>query len=195
RGHREKAICPTCTPKIEAMVDITYRYAPLSLDDGTEADNVLQGYCETCGNSVLVAAQSSYRTARAIEDRHAKRTRIRLSLELTDYIATQLGLAGLGHSESDEYFRALFQSIAGREEQWARVLAASKSPLLALPLTESEHLTLSGRMQELLQKLESLTGLESASELVRRMIILADANKEFGGEVASHLKASALVRS
>lgn len=54
KGDKSKGVCYNC----ETIVDTTFRKGSLKYE-GIIIPNILQGYCDKCGNSISIPHQSS----------------------------------------------------------------------------------------------------------------------------------------
>ncbi|MFA5507299.1 MAG: hypothetical protein WC423_17860 [Vulcanimicrobiota bacterium] len=48
-GDKTEAACETC----QRFAEATWQYGPFRLKDGTNVTEVMQAYCDTCGESLL----------------------------------------------------------------------------------------------------------------------------------------------
>lgn len=79
-GDKTEAACETCKRFAEA----TWQYGPFRMKDGTTAEDVMQAYCDTCGESLLIAQQSVYKIKEARESEQKVRTSVKLTAPLKD---------------------------------------------------------------------------------------------------------------
>lgn len=79
-GEKTEAACETC----QRFAEATWKYGPFRSSDGSVANDVMQAYCDTCGESLLVAQQSVYKIKEAKEHLHKVRTSVNLTAPLKD---------------------------------------------------------------------------------------------------------------
>lgn len=53
-GHQERALCPNC----DGLTTVTFSYKPYMTEYGDAIPNVLQGFCDKCGERLLIPPQS-----------------------------------------------------------------------------------------------------------------------------------------
>ena len=131
-----------------------------------------------------LAPQSSYLLRQAIARHRRRRTTVRLPQELADFIALKLSLVGMRPSKVDLFFRALLLAARGHELVLGQALPRVEDPVLAQRLGVTVNLSLRPIAQGVLDQLLAQSGLRNASEVLRRLLVLADAEGlEFGPRV------------
>jgi len=168
-GTVEKAPCEHC----QRFVDVTYSYGTVEVD-GLVVEDVMRGVCTVCGAVVSLAPQSAHRFKSALEDRKQKRTTLRISQELHDFISLSLSSVGADSTHVELYFRALLLACRGQEPGIGQALAALQSPVLKRPSSVTVNLTLGSHLQDVLERLQAASGISGIGELIRRLIVLAD---------------------
>lgn len=53
-GHKQRALCPSC----DKVTTVTFRYRPYLTESGESIADVLQGFCDGCGERLLIPPQS-----------------------------------------------------------------------------------------------------------------------------------------
>lgn len=81
-GDKTESACETC----QRFAEATWQYGPLRLKNGTIVDKVMQAFCDTCGESLLVAQQSVYKIKEAREREQKIRTSVNLTAPLKDLV-------------------------------------------------------------------------------------------------------------
>jgi len=81
-GDKSKAICEECG----SIVPVTFRYAPF-MAEGLKVPEVLQGFCDKCGESVSLPHQSTYRI-REYRESHNRPVEFRVPSHYTDILLT-----------------------------------------------------------------------------------------------------------
>jgi ribosomal protein S27AE len=61
-GDKSRGICGKC----KKIVDTTFRYDTLKLDS-YDIKNILQGFCDECGDVISIPHQSSYKIGKALK--------------------------------------------------------------------------------------------------------------------------------
>lgn len=169
-GTVEKAPCDCCGSFVEA----TYNYGPVQLDAGLVVEDVMRATCNQCGAVVATAPQSAHRFKAALEDRTQRRTTVRIPQELHDFISLTLSAAGADVTHAELYFRALLLACRQRESDIGAKLATVHDAVLQQPYRVTVNLTLGHHLAEVLERLRQASGLTNVSELLRRLVVLAD---------------------
>ncbi|MBT9583720.1 hypothetical protein IV102_10230 [bacterium] len=168
-GQKVKAFCPNC----DKFGLATYAYGTFPFDNGVVADNVMRATCDGCGQIVALAAQSAPVLKQALEQPKTTTT-MRLPRELLDFVSVQLDQAGARSNHYDLFIRALLLACRGREESVAARLASLQDPILQLPNTNTINLAFPARLHDILIRLEEFSGISNGSELIRRLMVLAE---------------------
>lgn len=180
-GKQIRAICRTCG----CIEDATYGYGTITLDDGTEVESVMRALCDRCSSLVAVAQQSAptLHAARTRRDEVKRRSRstIRLPRVLVDFARMELHDEGGAPERFDlmvkAFLLAVMRARPARRERLIRALRDSDDSVLALPLDASVHLDLSERLWETLEALRAEASSSSASDLVRRMLVVMEGDR------------------
>lgn len=180
-GKKIRAICPACA-RVGAA---TYGYGAITLDDGTQVDDVMRALCDTCSTLVAVAQQSAptIKAARVQRDEAKRKTRstVRLPRMLVDF--AQMELDGLGGPPErfdlvvKAFALSVLRATSTRRRQIVQALRDVQDPVLEQPLDVSVHLDLNDRMWELIDTLRADAGSPSVSELIRRMLVVMDGDR------------------
>lgn len=179
-GQLTEAPCETCQTFTEAR----FSYGPIELEGGLVVENVMRATCGICGAVVSLAPQSSYLLRQALSRHRRRRTTVRLPQELADFIALKLSLVEMRPSKVDLFFRALLLAARGQELALGQALIRVEDPVLAQRLGVTVNLSLRPIAQGVLDQLLAQSGLRNASEVLRRLLVLADAEGlEFGPRV------------
>ncbi len=176
-GDSVNAACETC----QKFVHATWNYGPFAMDNGLIIEQVMRASCSQCGSIVALAHQSAYLLRRALENQKRFRTTLRMPQELKDYVALQLdraGIAGAPNSYVQLFLRAILAFCRGREVEMAPALQEIEDPVLHRPCTEMVTLTLSKPLLDVVENLKDRTGIQNVSELMRRLLVLWDAEPE-----------------
>jgi Arc/MetJ-type ribon-helix-helix transcriptional regulator len=180
-GDLTEAPCESCQRFTQAQ----FAYGPVELEDGLVVENVMRATCETCGSVVSLAQQSSYLLRQALYRHKRRRTTVRLPQELADFIALKLSLVGMRPSKVDLFFRALLLAARGQERGLGQALSKIEDPVLSQRLGVTVNLSLRPIAQDVIDLLVQHSGLRNSSEVLRRLLVLADAEGlEFGPRVA-----------
>ncbi|MBI3929995.1 MAG: hypothetical protein HY319_30935 [Armatimonadetes bacterium] len=169
-GQTTPALCEKCGRQVQA----TFSYGTFRFDNGLIVEDVMRATCDTCGEPVVLAAQSSYRLRTALEDQKHKRTTLRMPQELEDFVALQLSLAGAYPGHEELFFRALLLACHRREKKIGRRLRNLEDPVLQRPRTATLNLNLTPKLLEILEQLKTYSEIENTSDLLRRLLVLAD---------------------
>lgn len=169
-GQVTKAICETCKKRVTA----TFSYGEFRFDDGLVVEDVMRAVCDECGEPVAIAGQSSHRLRTTLDDQKHKRTTLRLPQELEDFIALELSRVGAHPGHEELYFRALLLACHRQEKKIGALLKRAKDPVLSRPHTASVTLRLSPKLLQVLESLRTHSGIQNLSELLRRLLVLAD---------------------
>jgi len=179
-GKIVQASCETC----QKFMPARFAYGPLEWEEGLVVENVMRATCEQCGNVVALAPQSAHLIRRAVQQQKKRRTTVRLPQELADFIALKLSLVGMRTSKVDLFFRALLLAARGHEKKLGKELSKTDDPVLQQRLTVTVNLSLRPTAQDVLDLLLQHSGLRNASEVLRRLLVLADAEGlTFGSRV------------
>lgn len=173
-GTIEQAPCETC----KGFTAATYAYGPVELEPGFIVEDVMRATCNHCGNVVATAPQSSHRFRKEIDDRKNRRTTFRISQELRDFISLNLSAVGADPTHDELYFRALLVACKNREEEIGKRLISLEDQVLACPNRVTANLSLSPHLEKILTKLQAACEVKSTSELMRRLLVLADGELE-----------------
>lgn len=169
-GTVERAPCEQCG----CFVDATYSYGPVELEPGLVVNDVMRGTCNRCGRVIATAPQSAHRFKAALEKKQHRRTTIRIPHELQDFISQNLSTAGADSGHAELYFRALLLACRGREIEIGRKLMEVEDAVLRRPRPETVNLNLTPNLAGVLSLLEQASQLKNTSELLRRLLVLAD---------------------
>lgn len=169
-GTVEEAPCESCG----RFVDATYAYGQVEVEAGLFADNVMRATCNCCGAVTAIAGQSAHRLRKAIDEKGAKKTTLRLPQELLDFVNFRLSLAGATSSQDGLFFQALLLACRNQENSLGKLLAQVSDLVLSRPYREMVHLTLSPQLAQILENLKVASGLANGSEILRRLVVLAD---------------------
>jgi len=181
-GTVEKAPCEHC----QALIEATFAYGPLKLENEIVVDDVMRATCNRCSSVVALAPQSAHRLGAAIRNQPRKRTTLRISRELEDYVALRLSQNGADGSHFELFFRALLVACKGREEVIGLQLQQVKDSVLQSSLSVIANMTLTPNLQEVLERLQTTSGIQT-SDLIRRLIVLSEDSKS-GVDVTSELR-------
>ncbi len=167
-GKTKSGVCPHC----DAVRDCTWEYRRLE-QGGITAEHVLCAICQECQEVAWLAAQAGQRFWEARENIKAKRTTISVPLEIEDYVSYCLALAGASPTHHELFFRALLLCCVDNEDGVAEMLRTVDHEALHLQSRTRMSLLLNERMQNLFAQLQAASGIGSASELLRRLIVLS----------------------
>lgn len=136
-GDTSKAICDHCN----GLVTTTFKYAPIKYKEYT-IDNILQGFCDTCGASLSLPHQSTYKIQSYIsshEKRATKKKEYRVPNELVDVLNT-IGFSKHLSSKTNKSFRILsryyIDHLNNNEDQYSRDMI--KTEILS-PFINKKH--------------------------------------------------------
>ena len=173
-GTVEQAPCETC----KAFTAATYAYGPVEIEPGFVVEDVMRATCNRCGNVVATAPQYSHRFRKEFDDRKNRRTTFRISQELSDFISLNLSAVGADTTHDELYFRALLVACKNREEEIGKRLISLDDKILSCPNRVTVNLSLSPHLEQILTKLQTACEIKSTSELMRRLLVLADGELE-----------------
>lgn len=181
-GDNIRGGCENC----KALVDATYDYGTIRLDDGTTIENVMRALCDDCGETIAIAHQSApaIKAARAKRDAEKARLRttVRVSRPLADFAASQLLDRGANPERLDLLLKA-FVSMAldgasARRTALVNAVKAASDPVLNLRPEVTLHLDLSRQLWAVLKELQSQSGLRNLSDFVRRVLVVMDEDSQ-----------------
>ena len=168
-GTVERTPCEQC----QKLVPATYSYGPVE-HEGLIVEDVMRAVCNQCGDIVATTPQSAHRFREAIQNRNAKRTTVRIPQELQDFICLNLSAAGADTSHTELYLKALLLACHSREAELGPVIAAANSPVLQRPNKVTVNLTLGPQLLNTLTRLATESQIPNTSEILRRLLVLAD---------------------
>ena len=168
-GEKELAACEKC----QKFTQVTWNYGPVTFEE-LVVEQVMRATCDTCGEVVGTAHQSSYLFKKALRQQRQHRTTIRLPQELRDYLSLQLDRAGASVFQPEIFLRALLAACRGCEETIGQALRTIEDPVLLRPCSEVLTLTLRTPLKQTLTKLHENSGVPGVSELIRRLLVLSD---------------------
>ena len=168
-GKAIRASCEECGRFTEA----TFAYGPFEYD-GAIVDDVMRATCNVCGQVVSLAPQSSHRLRVAREEKAAKRTSIRVPMELMDFMGLRLSIAGAQTTHVELFIRALLVACDGKEAKIAKALVRLDDPVLQAPNRLTINVNLGPQLLAIVTTLMAESGLTSVSETLRRLIVLSD---------------------
>lgn len=176
-GDFTEAPCEVC----QGFTQAQFAYGPIEMENGATVENVMRATCQTCGSVVSLAQQSSYLLRQALSRHKRRRTTVQLPQELADFIALKLSLVGMRPSKVDLFFRDLLLAARGQEHVLGQALSKVEDPSLSQRLGVTVNLSLRPIAQAVVVQLLQHSGLRNASEVLRRLLVLADAEGlEFG---------------
>ncbi len=99
---------------------------------------------------------------------------MRFPQELLDFVGLQLDKAGGRINQYDLFIRALLIACKDKEKDFGRKIGPLKDPILERPNTTTINVALTSRLHQTLSLLVQESGIPNASEVVRRLIVLAE---------------------
>ena len=120
-GHREKAVCPAC----HDIRDVVYRYRPYITEDGDTIPEVLQGFCEGCGERLLIPPQSIPKI-KPYYQRLSKTQEYKVPSVIDDIL---LNIGASIKMEKPETFKSVLRFYLERTSRWNRIDARSSHKL------------------------------------------------------------------
>jgi hypothetical protein len=169
-GTQMEAACESC----RKFTLSTYAYGSFPTEDGQIVEDVMRATCNTCGEITALSHQSAHRLKAAREERQQKRTSLRLPMELYDFISLSLSRVGADLTHVELYFRSLLLACRGKEEVIGKKLKLTSSDVLSRPNRVTVNLTLGTHLLVVLENLRRASEIQSHSELIRRLLVLAD---------------------
>lgn len=168
-GDRTEAACETCGRFTEA----TWQYGPFQLKDGTVVKDVMQAYCDTCGESLLVAQQSVYKIKEAREREQKVRTSVNLTAPLKDLAFSLVFQKGADPERGPELILKVFLTELVREpdrlSEAVKELKSVDKRLLRGRKDQKVDVSFPSDMFSTLDTLAQKTGLKR-SEVMRRAL-------------------------
>ncbi len=168
-GHKTKAYCHKC----DEFRPAEYSYGEFPFDNGMVAENVLRATCDECHEIVALAHQSAPALKEALQKTKITTT-MRFPQELLDFVGLQLDKAGGRINQYDLFIRALLIACKDKEKDFGRKIGPLKDPILERPNTTTINVALTSRLHQTLSLLVQESGIPNASEVVRRLIVLAE---------------------
>jgi hypothetical protein len=170
-GTQVTAFCPKC----DEFCPSTYAYGSFPFDSGVVADRILRATCDRCGTINALAQQSAPALKEAL-DRSKIQTTMRTPQELLDFVNLQLDRAGGRLNHYDLYIRAILLACKNDRTIASRLREIS-DPVLDLPANTTINIALTTPLYQILQKIVESSGLNNASETIRRLIVLSEEPK------------------
>jgi hypothetical protein len=176
-GNKTKVACEKC----QAFQPGTWNYGPFEMSDGSIIEQVMQAYCNVCGESCSMAHQSAWKLREAREEKEKIRTSFRISLPLFDLTAGRVSEIGGEAKRGPEIIaRAVFRRLHREPKSiptFASNLKKLKSPLLRKP-SKKMNLSLTSSYSKILEQLKEATSLNQ-SEVLRRALIACESDPRF----------------
>lgn len=169
-GTVERVACEHCG----RFVSATYAYGPVELEPGLVVEDVMRATCDQCNRVIATAPQSAHRFKAALEQKKHRRTSLRIPHELQDFVGQNLSAVGADSTHVELYFRALLLACYGHEHEIGLKLRHLEDPVLNRPCRDTVNLNLNGNLIEVLESLARASEITNTSELLRRLLVLAD---------------------
>jgi hypothetical protein len=168
-GDKTEAACETC----QRFTEATWRYGTFRLKDETDVKDVMQAYCDTCGESLLVAQQSVYKIKEAREREQKVRTSVNLTAPLKDFTFSLVCLKGTDPERGPELILKVFLTDLlrdpGRISEVIKELRSVDKRLLQGRKDQKVDVSFPSDMYSTLDTLAQKTGLRR-SEVMRRAL-------------------------
>lgn len=113
-GEKTRAACETCQKFTEA----TWSYGPFQTNDGIKAKDVMQAYCDICGESLLLAQQSVYKI-REKRLENQRRTSVNLTAPLKDLAFSYVSQIGADPAKGPELIIKAFLLVCQENPETA----------------------------------------------------------------------------
>jgi Arc/MetJ-type ribon-helix-helix transcriptional regulator len=169
-GDKTRAACELC----QKFASATWRYGPLVLKAGQTVDGVMQAYCDTCGSSLLIAHQSSYKLREAGE-KSVKRTSVNLTGPLKDLVASCAMEFGAEPERGPELLlRVFLRALLDEPESLPQVASQLKDVeprLLRGNKNQKVDVSFTAEMFEAIDAL-ARASKTNRSEVIRRALVL-----------------------
>jgi hypothetical protein len=169
QGTVDVAPCRRC----RALVKAYFSYGSVESNGRTVRD-VMRAICMICGEIVNTSPQSAHRFIEVSPNRRSKRITIRIPLELQDFICLNLTSVGTETSNTGLYLTALLLACHGQEKELGPMLALAESPVLSRPNKIAVSLYLGRQLSNTLVNLATESRIANTSEVLRRLLVLAD---------------------
>lgn len=169
-GDKTRAACDGC----KAFKQATWNYGKLKTEDGSVAEGVMQAFCDSCGESLLIAQQSVYKITEAKSSKLGKvRTSLNLTAPLKDLTYSRVFPFGVEPERGPELLlRAFLAPLLDKPADLSEAIGALKSidkRYLQGKKNQKVDISFPVDMVELLDTLASKTGLKR-SEVMRRVL-------------------------
>ena len=194
-GETLSAICSNC-----GRQESTFRYDSFPMQDGVVVENVLQAFCNQCGDSVLLPHQSTARIKQARSLNEQKTTSVRLPLVLCDIAASLvLEAKGTPGPKSPEQVLMAFISAWIRNPKKQKALAeqlrlAAGSPVMEQSAPQKVTLILNQATQKEFLAVLDACGLPSMSDVLRSCLLVSLEEPMIKRELEHHLLLSSPVK-
>lgn len=179
-----KAACSTC----KAICSVTYKYKPYETEHGDFIPDVLQGFCDSCGERLLLPPQSSYKIA-PFYNKASIVEEFRIPNEVEDAL---LSMSSYLRIEKPELFKIMLRLYL--RKNWVESMEKTHQPKLGVSKAR-----LSVRVDEQMEKLLAMRSKKvslTKNKFVTWMIW--DAKERLVGgskESKEFLKATELLRT
>ena len=187
-GENTKVACEKC----QSFQPGTWRYGPLTMNDGTVIEQVMLAYCDVCQEACSMATQSAWKLKEAREAQSNPRTSVMVSLPLLDLAAGKVSAIGGEPKRGPELLTTAILRRLSKEPAtvptFAQQLQKIDSPLLRNS-SKRMNLSLTPAYSEILTKLKQATSLNQ-SEIIRRALIASESDPAFLEELKTMLDAS-----
>lgn len=130
---------------------------------GILVQDVMQAQCDTCGELLAVAGQSTHAVKRVLDDRRNHRTKLRLPRPLKDFIGLSLSQAGADATQHELFMRALFNVCLDEGAKVVAVLVKNAAdPVLERPADAGVNVSMSPQVLGLVADVQHTTGWNRA---------------------------------
>jgi len=150
------------------------------MDDQTVVEDILRGICDRCG-AVVVLPQQSVPKIKEARARARKRTTVRIQKSLRDFIQSRLYEAGAPVQHYELAIKVVLATVLDDKPKMKGLIKKLKTlhdPVLEDPLESSVSIYLTESLQERLQDLLRRTGIAKRSELIRRLVVVTEGDKD-----------------
>jgi hypothetical protein len=186
-GEKTKVACEKC----QAFQSGTWKYGPLTMDDGTIIEQVMIAYCDVCQEPCSMATQSAWKLKEAREAKSHPRTSVMVSLPLLDLAAGKVSEVGGEPKRGPELLtKAILRRLSKKPKSvpiFAKYLKTIDSPLLQNS-SKRMNLSLTPAFSQVLGQLKKATSLNQ-SEVIRRALIASESDPAFSKELKKMLDA------
>ena len=176
-GKKMEGYCYFC----DAMRSGTYNIGPYPLDSGETVEGVMRATCDVCGKVIAMAHESVPLLKAALTKSSAprlkmERSTVRIPEALEVCSSRLLARLGVARGRFDLLVKTFMLSyLNGSDKEKSSFRSILRFPhgnILSAPQTVKFHMNFTDDLWEQIEQLRMDTGIESTSEIIRRMLVV-----------------------